>query len=77
MKMSMSGLEGMELDGRIARCRVAERHLVLELRMSQPVGWQASASLTRADVLSFAWMLLRSPKALAFVLFGIGARKNS
>lgn len=72
MKMSVSGLEDMELDGRISRCHVAEQHLVLELRLNKPVGWRGSARLTRSDVLSFAWMLLRSPKALAYVLFGIG-----
>lgn len=77
MKMSMSGMEGIELDGRIARSRVAEGSLVLELRLSKPVGWQASARLTRADVWSLVWMLLSSPRALGFVLFGLGNKSGT
>ena len=39
MKMSMSGMEGIEMDGRIARCRVDAGHLALDIRLSKPVGW--------------------------------------
>jgi hypothetical protein len=74
MKMSMSGMEGIEMDGRIARCRVDAGHLALDIRLSRPVGWQAGARLSRKDVWNLAWMILKSPAALAYVLFGIGAR---
>lgn len=72
MKMSVSGLEGVELDGRIARSRVSQGHVVFDIRLNLPVGWEATARLSRKDLWSFAWALLSSPKALAFMIFGIG-----
>lgn len=76
MKMSVSGLEGVELDGRIARCRVAEGRVVFDIRLNLPVGWQATARLNRRDVWSFAWSLLSSPRALVYLIFGVGGAKS-
>ena len=76
MKMSVSGLEGVELDGRIARCRVAEGRIVFDIRLNLPVGWQATARLNRADVFAFAWSMLRNPRALLFLVFGLGGAKS-
>jgi hypothetical protein len=76
MKMSVSGLEGVELDGRIARSRVADGRIVFDIRLNLPVGWQATARLNRGDVLSFAWSLLSNPKALLFLIFGVGGSKS-
>jgi hypothetical protein len=76
MKMSVSGLAGVELDGRIARSRVADGRIGFDIRLNLPVGWQATARLNRADVWSFAWSLLSSPRALLYLFFGIGAAKS-
>ncbi len=70
MKMSMSGMEGLEFEGVIHRCKVEQSHLVIQLRLDNPTGWTASAAMSRKDVLAFAWILLRSPAALAYLLFG-------
>lgn len=75
MKMSVSGLEGVELDGRIARCRVVDSRVVFDIRLNLPVGWQATARLSRGDLWSFAWSLLSSPRALLYMFFGFGGAK--
>lgn len=74
MKMSLSGLDGMELDGSISRCYVDSNRLVLELDLEKPLGWSAGAHLTRGDVFRFISILVRNPRAWAFLLFGVGAK---
>jgi hypothetical protein len=76
MKMSVSGLEGVELDGRIARCRVADGRVVFDIRLNLPVGWQATAGLSREDFWAFTWSLLSSPRALLYLFLGIGGAKS-
>lgn len=72
MKMKVSGLEGIELSGEIARLCVTDGSLVMEMRLNKPVGWKASAALTHKDLMVMAKLLLLRPVNLRYLLFGFG-----
>ncbi len=71
MKMKVSGLEGVELKGNIARLHESAGYLILDIRLSSPVGWRATATLTHKDLWDFVKLLMR-PSNLRYVLFGFG-----
>jgi hypothetical protein len=69
MKMKLSGMEAMELDGHIGRVRVTDSGLQLDIRLDRPLGWSAGAVLTRQDVFRMLWLMLKSPATWGFLLF--------
>ena len=69
MKMKLSGMEAMELEGAIGRVQVQEGGLQLDIRLDKPLGWSAGARLSRGDVLRLIGLMLRSPRTWAFLLF--------
>ena len=69
MKMKLSGMEAMELEGAIGRVRVVEGGLQLDIRLDRPLGWTAGAVLARKDVWRLAWLMLKSPATWGFLLF--------
>jgi hypothetical protein len=70
MKMKVSGLPNVELVGDIAGVRESDGYLTMTVRLSKPVGWQASAALTHKDLMSIGKQLLLRPSNLFYVLFG-------
>lgn len=76
MKMRVSGLEGMELDGSVSRIHVADGHIVLNVRLKNPVGWEANSQMSRQDVWRVLGMILKRPAVLAFLLFGYQNRRK-
>jgi hypothetical protein len=72
MRMKVSGLQNVELVGDIAGVRESDGYLVMTVRLTKPVGWQASAALTRKDLMNLVKLLLFKPSNLLYVLFWLG-----
>jgi hypothetical protein len=70
MKMQLSGMEGVALEGVIGRCMVNGDTLQVDIRLSKPVGWSTTAQLTRQDTLRLIWLVLKSPSIWAWLLGG-------
>ena len=75
MKMKVSGLENVELAGDITGFRVSKGHLIMNMRLTTPVGWHAEAALTHKDLMTFVRLLLSKPSNLQYIIFG--SRKSS
>jgi hypothetical protein len=69
MQMHLSGMEGIQLAGRIGRVRVSDGALRLDIRLERPLGWSAAAALDRADAWRLLWLLIKSPAVWGFLLF--------
>ncbi len=72
MKMRVSGLQNVELVGDIAAIRESDGYLTMTVRLTKPVGWQASAALTHKDLMNLVKLLLFKPSNLLYVFFGFG-----
>jgi hypothetical protein len=70
MKMKVSGLENMELAGNITGFRVSRGYLLMNIRLTTPVGWNAEAALTHKDLMTFMKLLLSKPSIISYILFG-------
>jgi len=70
--MKVSGLQNVELVGEIAGIRESDGYLTMTVRLTKPVGWQASAALTHKDLMNLVKLLLLKPSNLLYVLFGFG-----
>lgn len=70
MKMKVSGLENVELAGDITSFRVSKGYLVMNMRLTTPVGWHAEAALTHKDLMTFIRLLLSKPSNLLYIIFG-------
>ena len=71
MKMKVSGLESVELAGEIAGIHESDGYLIMDVRLTTPVGWHARAALTRKDLMSFVKLFLSKPSNLRSLFFGI------
>ena len=72
MKMKVSGLDNMELAGDITGFRESGGYLVMDVRLTTPVGWYAKASLTHKDLMTLVKLLLFKPSNLRYLFFGFG-----
>ena len=71
MKMKVSGLENIELAGDIAGLNESDGYLVMNVRLTTPVGWHARAALNHKDLMTLMKLLLK-PANLRYILFGFG-----
>jgi hypothetical protein len=71
MRMKVSGLESVELVGEIAGLHESDGYLVMNVRLTTPVGWHARAALTHKDLMALVKLLLK-PANLRYVIFGFG-----
>jgi hypothetical protein len=72
MRMKVSGLQNVELVGDIAGFRESDGYLMMTIRLTKPVGWQASAALTHKDLMKLIKLFLLNPSNLRYILFGFG-----
>jgi hypothetical protein len=75
MKMKVSGLQHVELIGRVTRLSESDGFLVMNVKLDNPVGWSATAALTHRDLMTLVKLLLR-PSALRYILFGFGKPRH-
>ena len=71
MRMKVSGLENVELVGEIAGLHESDGYLVMNVRLTKPVGWHARAALTHKDLMALLKLLLK-PANLRYTVFGFG-----
>ncbi len=71
MRMKVSGLQHIELVGDVTRLSESDGHLVMNIRLDNPVGWNATAALTHRDLMMLVKLLFR-PVALRYIFFGFG-----
>ena len=71
MRMKVSGLQHIEFVGDVTRLRESDGHLVMNVRLDNPVGWTATAALTHRDLMTLMKLLIR-PVAVRYILFGFG-----
>ncbi len=72
MKMKVSGLQNVELVGDIAGFCERDGCLMMTIRLTKPVGWQASAALTHKDIMTLVKLFLLNPSNLRYIFFGFG-----
>ncbi len=77
MKMKVSGLENVELVGDIKAVYESDGDLIMDVRLTKPVGWQARAALTHKDLMTLIKLLLLKPANLRYMVFGFGKAGNS
>ena len=71
MRMKVSGLENVELAGDIAGMHESGGYLVMNVRLTTPVGWYAQTALTHQDLMALIKLLLK-PANLRYIIFGFG-----
>ena len=71
MRMKVSGLPNVELVGDISDFRESDGCLMMNIRLTTPVGWQASAALTHRELMTLVRLMLK-PSNLIYLLFGFG-----
>jgi len=76
MKMKVSGLENIELMGDITGFRVSNEYLLMDIRLTKPVGWHAEAYLSHRDLMTFIRLLLSKPSNLHYIIFGTRKSQN-
>ena len=72
MRMNASGLQNLELVGDIAGFRESDGYFVMTVRLTKPVGWQATAALTHKGLMNLVKLLLFNPANLRSILFAFG-----
>lgn len=77
MKMKVSGLESIELAGEIVGFHESDGYLIMDVRLTTPVGWQARVALTHKDFMTFVKLLLFKPSNLRYLFFGFGKPSRS
>jgi hypothetical protein len=70
--MKVSGLQNVELVGDIAGVRESDGYLMMTVRLTKPLGWQATAALTHKDLINLVKLLFFRPANLRYILFGFG-----
>jgi hypothetical protein len=75
--MKVSGLENMDLVGDVAELHESDGYLVMNVRLTKPVGWQARAILTHKDLMTLMKLLLLKPSNLRFLFLGFGNHGKS
>ena len=71
MRMKVSGLENVELVGEISGVHESDGYLIMDVRLTTPVGWQARTALTHKDLVALIKLLLK-PANLRYIIFGFG-----
>ena len=72
MKMKVSGLENIEFVGEITGFHESDGYLMMNVRLTTPVGWEARAALTHKDLIDLVKLLLFKPSNLRYIFFGFG-----
>jgi len=72
MKMKVSGLENIEFVGEITGFHESDGYLIMDVRLTTPVGWKARAALTHKDLMNLVKLLLLKPAGLRYIFFGFG-----
>lgn len=72
MRMRVSGLQNVELVGDITGFHESEGYLIMNVRLTTPVGWEARAALTHRDLMNLVKLLLLKPANLRYIFFGFG-----
>ncbi len=76
MKMKVSGLENVELVGDITGISESKGYLIMNVRLTTPLGWQAKAALTHKDLRNLIKLLLLRPSNLRYMIFGFGKPRS-
>jgi len=77
MRMKVSGLQNVELVGDITGFHESDGYLIMDVRLTTPVGWQARAALTHKDLMKLVKLLLLKPGNLRYIFFGFGKPDRS
>ena len=75
MKMKVSGLQHIELVGKVTQLNENDGYLVMNVKLDNPVGWTATAALTHRDLMALMKMLMK-PSALRYIFFGFGKPRS-
>lgn len=76
MRIKMTALGPVEMVGEITDLREVGDWLVMRVRMTTPVGWEARAELTHKDLMTLVKLLLR-PSNLRYFFFGFGKPRSN
>lgn len=75
MKIKSPALGDVELTGRIDTLKTQDDHIIMAIRISEPVSWRVRVALTHKDFTSFLFHLIKSKVAI-FLLTGFRNRRN-
>jgi len=73
--MKVSGLQHIELVGKVTQLNENDGYLVMNVKLDNPVGWTATAALTHRDLMALMKMLMK-PSALRYIFFGFGKPRS-
>ncbi|MBN2074549.1 MAG: hypothetical protein JW762_03260 [Dehalococcoidales bacterium] len=76
MKMKVSGLENVELVGKVTDVYKKDGYLVLDVGLTIPIGWNAKAAMTHKDLMYLVKLLLK-PANLLYIFFGFGKPRSN